>query len=104
MTYDLVTNGNTEVNGFVKEYLVHKGWKTVTNYKTNREVNGKVEEVGDCYPSTTLTHPYRNLDNAIRDFREACGAYDVEMGWRIGSTKGRVVCAEVENMKGYKAL
>lgn len=92
------------MNGFIKEYLVDKGWKAVTNYKTNREVNGKVEKVGDCYPSTTLTHPYRNLNNAIRDFREACEAYDKEMGWRRETTKGKVVCAEVVDVKGYKAL
>lgn len=105
MTYDLVTNGYTEMNGFVKEYLVDKkGWRMMTRYVTNRVKEGRTMMDDDCYPSTTLTHPYRNLSSAIEDFKVACGAYDVKMGWKIGTTKGKVVCAEVENMKGYKAL
>lgn len=71
LTYDLVQNGDNQLNTEIKEALIRLGWSDDVSYQVrtnNRSVN-------DTTPETTLWKAEGSPEDGINAFEAVCTGY-----------------------------
>lgn len=93
LTYDLIQNGDSQLNNAIKEYLKEKGWSdTVSYWNKTRQCS-----IEDTAPSTTLWKNSNNPEIGCNDFEMACLAYNTQNLQYRRMAKGKVVCVNFNN-------
>lgn len=98
MTYDLVQNGDNQLNTEIKEALIQRGWSDCARYRV-KPYNRVME---DSAPSTTLWKQGDDQEEGCRDFEIVCTIYNTQHFVERRQARGKVVCVNYENSCGVK--
>lgn len=94
MTYDLVQNGDNQLNTEIKETLIERGWNECVRY-FGKPYNHVIE---DSAPSTTLWKQGDNQEEGCDDFEIVCLGYNTRHVAERKQAKGKVICVSFENV------
>ena len=87
MTYDLVQNGDNQLNTEIKEALINRGWSDCAHYWV--KPSNRIME--DSTPSTTL------WKEGCSDFEIVCTRYNIQHLEEKRRAIGKVVCVNHED-------
>lgn len=100
MTYDLVQNGDNQLNTEIKKKLIQKGWRDSVSYK----VKSSNYTVQDSAPSTTLWKESDNPEEGCIDFNDVCYKYNILHLKERRQAIGKVICVNFNNCDNLKLL
>jgi hypothetical protein len=93
MTYDLVQNGDNQLNTEIKEALINRGWSDCALYRV--KPSNRVME--DSTPSTTLWKQGDNQKEGCSDFAIVCTRYNIQHLEEKRRAIGKVVCVNYKD-------
>lgn len=93
MTYDLVQNGDSQLNAEIKATLKDKGWRDEACYWTKPQECG----VNSTTPDTTLWKLGDCQEEGCEDFEDACLEYNAHHLHVRKQAKGKVFCVRYEH-------
>lgn len=93
MTYDLVQNGDNQLNTEIKEALINRGWSDCARYWV--KLFNRIME--DSTPSTTLWKQGDDQEEGCSDFEIVCTRYNIQHLKEKRRAIGKVVCVNYED-------